>query len=99
MGKNKDPWGHINGEYTYAPESLSNLPPHVNLPDGSGIVNFNKLSGNKLGKFSGKASDQDYVVFDEAARNGMNYMFVNLQPMVCFIRQQQKIQKDLLQDT
>ena len=77
MGKNKDPWGPINGEYTYAPESLSNLPPHVNLPDGSGIVNFNKLSGNKLGKFSGKATDQDYVVFDEAARNGMNYMFVN----------------------
>ena len=77
MGKNKDSWGPINGEYTYAPESLSNLPPHVNLPDGSGIVNFNKLSGNKLGKFSGKATDQDYVVFDEAARNGMNYMFVN----------------------
>ena len=77
MGKNKDPWGPSNGEYTYAPESLSNLPPHVNLPDGSGVVNFNKLSGNKLGKFSGKATDQDYVVFDEAARNGMNYMFVN----------------------
>ena len=77
MGKNKDPWGPSNGEYTYAPESLSNLPPHVNLPDGSGVVNFNKLSGNQLGKFSGKATDQDYVIDYEAAKNGMNYLFVN----------------------
>ena len=38
------------------------------------LINY---QGNKLGKFSGKATDQDYVVFDEAARNGMNYMFVN----------------------
>lgn len=44
---------------------------------GAGIVNFNKLSGNKLGKFSGKATDQDYVIDHEAAKNGMNYLFVN----------------------
>ena len=77
IAKAKDSWGPVNGEYTYEPESLSTLPPNVNGGLGAGIVNFNKLSGNKLGKFSGKATDQDYVVFDEAARNGMNYMFVN----------------------
>ena len=77
IAKAKDSWGPVNGEYTYEPESLSTLPPNVNGGLGAGIVNFNKLSGNKLGKFSGKATDQDYVIDHEAAKNGMNYLFVN----------------------
>ena len=77
IAKNKDSWGPVNGEYTYEPESPSSLPPTVNGFLGAGIVDFNKLSGNKLGKFSGKATDQDYVIDYEAAKNGMNYLFVN----------------------
>ena len=72
MGSSHQNWGK-NGELIYMPNSNNHK---LNLI-GAGVVNFNKLSGNKLGKFSGKATDQDYVVFDEAARNGMNYMFVN----------------------
>ena len=70
--------GPHNDEYVYSPYVNSSVHmPAVNVSSGSGVVNFNKLSGNQLGKFSGKATDQDYVIDDEAARNGLNYLFVN----------------------
>ena len=77
IAKSKSTSGPSEGEYTYPADANSADAPYVNGGLGAGIVNFNKLSGNQLGKFSGKATDQDYVVSDEAARNGMNYMFVN----------------------
>ena len=69
--------GPSEGEYTYPADANSGDAPYVNGGLGAGIVNFNKLSGNQLGKFSGKATDQDYVIDYEAARNGLNYLFVN----------------------
>ena len=35
------------------------------LAGGSGVINFNKLSSDKLGTFSGKAKDDTYVVDDK----------------------------------
>ena len=72
MGSSHQNWGK-NGELIYMPNSNNHK---LNLI-GAGVVNFNKLSGNKLGKFSGKATDQKYVVASEAATKGMSYIFVN----------------------
>ena len=78
IAKNISNDGPHNDEYVYSPYVNSSVHmPAVNVSSGSGVVNFNKLSGNQLGKFSGKATDQDYVIDDEAARNGLNYLFVN----------------------
>ncbi len=78
IAKNISNDGPHNDEYVYSPYVNSSVHmPNVNVSSGSGVVNFNKLSGNQLGKFSGKATDQDYVIDQEAARNGMNYLFVN----------------------
>ena len=77
IAKSKSTSGPSEGEYTYPADANSADAPYVNGGLGAGIVNFNKLSGNQLGKFSGKATDQDYVIDYEAAKNGMNYLFVN----------------------
>lgn len=78
IAKNISNDGPHNDEYVYSPYVNSSIHmPDVNVSSGSGVVNFNKLSGNQLGKFSGKATDQDYVIDHEAARNGLNYLFVN----------------------
>lgn len=77
IAKSKSTSGPSEGEYTYPADANSADAPYVNGGLGAGIVNFNKLSGNQLGKFSGKATDQDYVIDYEAAKNGLNYLFVN----------------------
>lgn len=76
IGKNISNWGPINGESVYMPDSFGRTPI-VNHSVGSGVVDFNKLSGNKLGTFSGIVNGDGYVVQDEAARQGLHYVFVN----------------------
>ncbi len=76
IGKNISNWGPINGESVYMPDSFGRTPI-VNHSVGSGVVDFNKLSGNKLGTFSGTVNGDGYVVQDEAARQGLHYVFVN----------------------
>ena len=74
MGNIYGNWG-INGELIYMPVGMD-----TQYGRGAGVVNFNKLSNNQLGKFSGKATDQDYVVYANSGadtKNGMNYIFVN----------------------
>lgn len=76
IGKNISNWGPIKGELVYMPDSFGRTPI-VNHSVGSGVVDFNKLSGNKLGTFSGTVNGDGYVVQDEAARQGLHYVFVN----------------------
>lgn len=47
------------------------------LAGGSGVINFNKLSSDKLGTFSGKAKDDTYIVGDKVQSEGISYIFKN----------------------
>lgn len=47
------------------------------LAGGSGIINLNKLSSDRLGIFSGKTTDNDYIVDNKTQPDGIAYIFKN----------------------
>ena len=47
------------------------------IGNGSGVLNFNKLSKYSTGEFIGVANDETYVLGSKVAKNGIHYHFIN----------------------